>query len=344
MEILIVKLGALGDVLRTTSILRPLRARYPGARFEWITAKPAVPLLEGNPLVGRVVAIEDAVFGDFSARFDLVLSLEEDAAAAALAQSACRGELVGIIVKDGKLGYTASSAGYYDLSLLNADKDGGHKKADELKVRNRLSYAQLWLKALGLPDSAGDDLRPILALTDADRQTALALSQKYRFSAGEPIGLNPGAGKRWPAKQLSEMKAARLLGGLAAFKRPLLLLGGADEGARNSAIAAQAGNAAVIDVGTGHGLREFAGIIELCGLVISTDSLAFHVATALGVKALALVGPTSAAELDAFGRGGALTPKGGCACFYRPRCQFEASCLEGMPDEAVISAARNLLS
>ena len=44
-EILIIKTGALGDVLRTTTLLHPLKQKYPLARITWITAAAAVPLL-----------------------------------------------------------------------------------------------------------------------------------------------------------------------------------------------------------------------------------------------------------------------------------------------------------
>ena len=77
--------------------------------------------------------------------------------------------------------------------------------------------------------------------------------------------------------------------------------------------------------------------------MISTDSLAFHIATALGKKAVVLVGPTSSSELDVFGRGRKIAPQGGCDCFYRPQCRRGESCLETLPEEGVLAAVENLL-
>lgn len=337
MDILIVKLAALGDVLRTTSLLAPLQARYPGCRISWITSSSARPLLENNPWLHEIFTVEQARAADLKNRFDLVLSLEEDAVAK-IARAACRGDFVGIYFDGEKMRYTNSSAPYYDMSLLNRDLDGSLSSANVLKAQNTLTYAELWLKILELPPPLERAaLRPVLVLTEEDRRAARKFAQKQ-----SAIGLNPGAGSRWPAKQISPAKAARLLGALRVFKRPLMLFGGADEAARNAEII-KAAFPGLIDPGVSHDLRSFAALIELCEVVISTDSLAFHIATALGKKAVVLVGPTSVAELDVFGQGRKIVPVGGCGCFYRPRCQRAPSCLEEIPEGELIAAVEGLL-
>ena len=43
-RILIIKLGAIGDVIRTTPLLTPLRDKYPNSEITWMTWTPeAVP-------------------------------------------------------------------------------------------------------------------------------------------------------------------------------------------------------------------------------------------------------------------------------------------------------------
>lgn len=244
------------------------------------------------------------------------------------------------------LRYTASSARYYDMSLLNRGPGGGLARANRLKAENRLSYARLWLKVLGLPVPKNPGaLRPTLHLHDRDRRSARDLARRHGLKPGRAVGFNPGAGKRWPAKQLSEGPAALLAAGLhRRFGRPVLIFGGRDESGRNRRIVSRArrflgGGAAagraVIDAGTRHDLRSFAGIVELCGAVVSTDSLAFHIATAFGKPVVALIGPTSAAELDVFGRGGKAVPEGGCSCFYKSRCRLKKNCLDRIGESAV---------
>ncbi|MBI5630050.1 MAG: glycosyltransferase family 9 protein [Elusimicrobia bacterium] len=342
MDILIVKLSALGDVLRTTSLLKPLHRRYPGCRIAWATAAGAKALIEGNPWIERVLSFEEAAEDGLNGKFDLVLSLEESDAAAALARAACRGELVGVVPG---LGYTPSSAPYYDMSLLHKDLDGGHSAADRLKSRNLASYAKLWLDILGLPlpDSAADS-RPILVLRDEDRRAARDLAARHGLAAGAaPIGINTGSGRRWPSKQLSCERTAALAEALhRRFKRPILLLGGPDEEGRNREIMERS-PAALIDAGTGHGVRAFAAIVESCGLIVTSDTLCFHAATALERPVIVFTGPSSASELDAFGLGRKLSPDPACSCFYRPRCGRAKPCLEDMPVEDFLSAAEALL-
>jgi hypothetical protein len=57
-RILIIKLEAVGDVLRTTCILHGLKEKYPKSEITWITRKGAAPLFENNKLVDRVLSYE----------------------------------------------------------------------------------------------------------------------------------------------------------------------------------------------------------------------------------------------------------------------------------------------
>jgi hypothetical protein len=161
MRVLIVKRAALGDVVRATSLLAPLRARWPQARVAWVTGPKALPLLEG--LGAELLTLERAEAALAPRSFELVLSLEEDAACARLAARCAGGELVGVIEKDGALGYTPSSEPYYGMSLLRPASAGGKAAADALKSANRESWARLWCRALGL--EPGPWPRPALALT-----------------------------------------------------------------------------------------------------------------------------------------------------------------------------------
>lgn len=340
MDLLIVKLSALGDVLRTTSLLRPLRARHPGGRIWWLCSEQALPLLQGNPFLHALRTPKQGL--PTGARFDLALSLEEDARAARLARESCAGELVGVTESGGRLGFTESSRPYYGMSLLNRDPDGSSRTADALKAANRLGYARLWLRILGLqepPDPA--ELRPVLILSGEESESALVWARRNGLEPGQAVGCNPGAGKRWPSKQLSPERAAAMLDELAALGRPLILFGGPEEVERNRRIL-ELTRARVLAPGT-LGLRDFAARVALCGALVSTDSLAFHAATALGVPVAALVGPTSAAELDCFGRGEVLAAPGGCSCFYQARCREETSCLDRMPAAPAAAAISRLL-
>lgn len=355
MDVLIVKLAALGDVLRTTSVARRLRACRPGVRIVWLTSRAAGPLLERNPDVAEILALEDKP--DLPRTFDLVLSLEEDAVAARLAMQACRGEFIGVYpdtglsgacgagCDEGRLRYTPSSALYYDMSALRRDPDGSLKAADRLKAANRLGYAQLWCKVLGLPaPSRPSDLRPVLVLSDAERKAAargLCLTGA-RAKITRAIGFNPGAGKRWTAKQLSPEPAAAVADALAGLGRPVVLLGGPEEAERNRSILALS-RRPLVDAGTKRGLRDFAALLSWFAALVTTDSLAFHLGQALGIPTVVLVGPTSASELELFTRGTHVTPKA-CACFYKPDCVTPPSCLDRLGPERIAKTVGRILA
>ena len=71
MEILILKLGATGDVVRTTTLLRSL-----SGRVSWVTAAKNVAMLTGTQVPVRAVTWEQR---DQLAdrRYDLVINLED---------------------------------------------------------------------------------------------------------------------------------------------------------------------------------------------------------------------------------------------------------------------------
>src|SRR5580658_8338803 len=54
-RILIIKLGAIGDVLRTTPLLPFLKERYPESHITWLVDAVAVPLLADNPRIDRIL-------------------------------------------------------------------------------------------------------------------------------------------------------------------------------------------------------------------------------------------------------------------------------------------------
>ncbi|MEK7233001.1 MAG: glycosyltransferase family 9 protein [Elusimicrobiota bacterium] len=151
-EILIIKLGALGDVLRTTPLLRRL-----GGRVTWVTRREAFPLLAGNPRIERLVPVED---GDaIRARaYDLVINFDEDDLACRLASTVRARRRVGACLRDGAKTYCAASAPWFDMSLISRL---GRESADRLKVRGRRSYQDFLFRACGLRFGGEEYMLPL---------------------------------------------------------------------------------------------------------------------------------------------------------------------------------------
>jgi heptosyltransferase-2 len=85
-RILIIKLDAMGDVLRTTCILPGLKNRWPQSAITWITDPASVPLLRNNPYVHEIIPYgPDALLQLSIRKFDAVISLDAGRTCAALA-------------------------------------------------------------------------------------------------------------------------------------------------------------------------------------------------------------------------------------------------------------------
>src|SRR3954467_5782399 len=128
MHILILKLGATGDVVRTTSLLR----RFAGD-VTWITtAKNAVFVrnLERNV---RCLTWEEREKARDS-KYDLAINLEDTSDVAEFLMDLNCAQIFGAYLDGGKLSYTDDSKAWFDLSLLSVF---GRQKADELKLKNR---------------------------------------------------------------------------------------------------------------------------------------------------------------------------------------------------------------
>src|SRR5262245_37440873 len=53
-RVLVVRLGAVGDVLRSLPALRQIRAAFPAAHLAWIVEDLSAPLLQGHPDLDQV--------------------------------------------------------------------------------------------------------------------------------------------------------------------------------------------------------------------------------------------------------------------------------------------------
>jgi heptosyltransferase-2 len=101
----------------------------------------------------------------------------------------------------------------------------------------------------------------------------------------------------------------------------------------------------VFDAGTDNTYGAFAARLQLCDVVVTSDSLAVHVAAARKTKAVVLFGPTSAAEIELYGRGEKVVPPGmDCLCCYLPSCDVKPHCQARIEPAAVFAAVHRQLA
>ena len=72
----------------------------------------------------------------------------------------------------------------------------------------------------------------------------------------------------------------------------------------------------------------FAALVGLCNVAVTGDTLAMHVALALGRRVVVLFGPTSAPEIDTYGQGEKVVPDMSCLACYKNACDFVPNCMD----------------
>jgi heptosyltransferase-2 len=193
MKILIIKMGysetldpevgnvtSLGDVLRTTPLLLALKDKYPTSNISWLVDKAGLPLLQGNPILDRIIISDEFVpFQLQREQFDMVINLEKHAGICALADSINAWAHYGFRfdVISGK--YLAYEKGQDILEYIN-------KK--NVKSDQKLPWQQNLIEMLGLE---WKEQRYLLGYSP-DSKT------KY------DVGLNYLIGAKWPTKKMPE--------------------------------------------------------------------------------------------------------------------------------------------
>lgn len=323
-RILIIKTAALGDVLRTTSILPGLHAAHGSPAIEWVAAPGALDLVRTHRLVERVHAadtLDAARMAELGAmlrrtRWTRVVSLDDEEPLCALAASLPCDRLTGATMSGGARAYTDDAAEWFDMGLLSRH---GKARADELKVLNTRSQPAIYATMLGIAMG-----RPRLELPQEDLAFARDYAARHALDDGRALtGLNTGAGGRWRGKMLPVERTVEscVLYARRAHRRPVfLVLGGQAEAERNRAIHAGLVSSGLdaVDAGTDHTLLRFAALVDRCDLLLTSDSLALHMALARGVPNVSFYAPTSAAEIETFGMGDKLVSTAPDYCSYRP--------------------------
>jgi heptosyltransferase-2 len=327
-RILIIKLAALGDVIRTNALLPALKHTWPNSHITWVTRPNGVRMLANHPLIDRLLPFDAETICHLEhERFDLCLSLDKQPGPAALAMRVDAPDKRGIGLSTCGTVFPLNSAcvPYFRLGL-----------DDDLKFNhNQKNYQQLIHEAVGLSHKEHEyRLYP----GPENRRRATRLWQSLGIQGNETvIGLNTGAGrvfanKTWPTEKFITL--AKMLVTRPAWQ--VVLLGGPQEVQRNRRIAAAC--PAAHDPGCDHSELDFAALVERCDVVVTGDTLALHVAIACEVPVVGLFGPTCPQEIDLYGRGTKIRTHLACSPCYRRSCDRSPNCMDDISIEQVLAA------
>jgi heptosyltransferase-2 len=330
-NILIIKLDAVGDVLRTTSILKPLKRKYPESYIEWCTRKNSVEIFRHNTLIDEVIIFEDnALLRIGAEKYDIVINLDTSKISSAIAANAS---------SKSKFGFVLNKMGYVEAASSSAQKWLEMSAFDDVKKANSKSYQQIMYEILDLDLPVQP---PQISISQKEKKVIAEKKFVKNILPEKPvIGLNIGVGTKWPSKGWPLRSWQQLIDSIGNEKYNLLLLGGPEEVWLIEELNEKYNF--VIETGCDNSLLEFAAIVDLCDLIITADTLALHIATALEKKIIALFGPTSSSEIELYGKGIKLSALEQCSCYYRKFCSESVSCMGKIKIDMVINAIDLLL-
>lgn len=337
-RVLIIKLGAPGDVLRTTPLLREIKRRDPSAYITWITEKASFPLLENNPYIDRLWDYSIDTLSRLQVEdFDLVLSLDNAGDCATIA-SIARGRK--------KLGYGLNTKGMVVPFSPESEEWLEMAVFDDVKKANRRTYQNIIFNICGYKfDPAIHEI--VLNLKEEDVMFARKFARSNSIQDTDLIvGVNVGAGKRWPMKRWTVEGFAGLIEKLInGINIKVVLLCGHEEVEIANAIKSivKTKGLDVIDAGCHNPLRNFMAIVDLCDVVVTADTLAMHIAIGLKKYVVALFGPTSAAEIELYNRGKKIVADKECICCYRQKCEVTPYCIESITVNEVLEAVKECI-
>ncbi len=321
MRILIVKYGALGDVLRTSYFAEPLRDKF-GHRLElsWLAGPCAVPLIRLNPHIDRLVTTFDELKGE---TFDVVYSLDDETEVLDGVAGLNAKRIVGAYLKEGEVLYSTDSAGWFDMGLRSRF---GKLRADELKKLNRRGHAEIFA-----------EIFEVSAAVAAFHGDAVLEPQLARWVGTDRpiIGINPFAGERWPSKEIRPNELRRFLADLFGSDGLLrdcggaVLIGAAADRRRNLDLARELCYPRLRVADTDASVLALAALVRNLDLLVTSDSLPMHLAISQNVPTIAFFSPTSASEIDSFGCVHKIASTAADYCSYRSNA-----------DNSTITAAR----
>jgi heptosyltransferase-1 len=337
MNILIIKLSAIGDVVQTLPALEAIKKQYPEGKITWVVEEAAADILEGHPLIDHVLVLPKKAwiaklknpltfFWGLAAiirfirelrgtRYDIAIDFQ------GLLKS---GILIGLAHARRKIGFDRTR----ELSYLFLNERIPAYDIERHALERYLDVAR-YLGAW--------ELEPICTLAiereSSDMQRRLAgMRQK-----GHPlIVINPAA--RWRTKLWAERNFAKLADRLVVEKHATVIFTGSPADREMIRKAVSMMEQVAVNWSGETTLRELAALARLSDLFITTDTGPMHLAAAAGAKVLALFGPTAPWRTGPHGEAHRVVRTGiECSPCYKRKCDKDTvQCMEGITVDDVM--------
>lgn len=320
-RILIVKLSSLGDVIHALPVAGSLRRRFPHAEISWLVGPASAGVVRMCAHVDRVMEWtpgtrpRQALLGDLCAlRAQVALDLQ------GLARTAVLAWLSGARWRVGFRSWQEGAFAFCNLRVVPPRIDVHAVDAYMAFARYVGADGEAADFGLRVPEPAGEYAAGLL-----------------ESDTGAPtVAILPGT--RWQTKQWPVTHFAALAKALAGYRVQVIILGGADDRAAGAAIRNIAARS-VHDLTGRTSIAQSAAIMRRCALVVGNDSGPTHLATALGVRVVALFGPTDPVRTGPYGAGHTVIQAPvPCLDCRRHRCRI--ACMARIAPECVFEVVR----
>jgi 3-deoxy-D-manno-octulosonic-acid transferase/heptosyltransferase-1 len=342
MNILIVKLSAIGDVIHTLPSLAALRRCYPQSHISWVVEESASDLLMDHPLLDRVLV---------SRRKRWIRDLREGRHRGAVLREiasflhALRDRPYDLVIDFHGLFKSAMivflSRGKRKLGYDSLQEGSGlflNEKIPEDLTRHAVERYLDFPRHLGC-ETAKPEFPIGLREAHFKRAEALLAEKKVDTKRGF-VGVSPVA--YWDTKLWDEAKFAALCDLIVAdLGLPVVFTGGSPGGviARIRSLM-QAPSASVAGETS---LRELAALYKMASVLLTTDSGPMHLAAAVGTPVVALFGPTSPERTGPYGDRHIVIRHGlPCSPCFRKTCDTQ-ECMKTISVDEVFQAVKEQL-
>ena len=271
-NILIMRPGALGDIIVTLPLLAALRGRYGTSRIVLMASPGLNELIEGQGLVDDTISIDrsevSALFmdegdapqraRDFFSAFDMAVSLWKDT--------------------DGRIRsslerYVPAVAAIDPLPEEGSGMHAAQQILDRAVAANLLEHgAARELPRLSFRGGPADAAKELLSTAPPPR-----------------VAIHPGSGsakKNWPADRFAQVAKMLRTNG-----RSIVLIEGPADADAAGAFTQASGDLPLVHLNC-QPLRVVGAVLAECDLLVTNDSGVGHLAAAAGTPVLAIFGPS----------------------------------------------------
>ncbi|HIG32401.1 MAG TPA: hypothetical protein EYQ09_03030 [Flavobacteriales bacterium] len=316
-RILFIKLGAIGDVIRTTPLLEKYKKEYGNCHFTWITHSPQVVPKDEVDVIYKWDESSVSILAN--QEFDIAVNLDKDKEACMLLAHVDARDKFGFLWKDGHINTATDKAEHKLLTGI----------FDHISKKNTLNYLEEIFEICHFEFNQEEytlNLNKNLSDKWSEKLAKLAKGKTI-------IGLNTGCGERWKTRLWPKEYWVELIKDLEKQGYFCLLMGGPAEDEMNRYYQLKT---RATYLGT-FSLEEFIAITNNTEIIVTPVSMMMHIALALKKQMMLFHNIFNVHEFELYGRGIIIEPTSGCDCYFGNSCGREKRCMNDISVQDVLS-------